>query len=200
MDQLSRFWPHPTTRCLSLLIIGWLLASGIGLGMFWHYKNTGHEPLPKALCWPKQNELLLANEQQTLVMFTHPRCPCTMASLRELTRVLQKSAAQPHVAFVLYQPASAGPEWQTSPLVDAVHTLPGAEIVWDREGQLAKQFTATTSGQVQLYDPRGKCLFNGGVTRSRGHEGECAASRALLAALQGKVPAMISGPAYGCTL
>lgn len=200
MKRIIKTWLNPAPRLFVFAIIGWLVATSVGLGIFWHYKTTGHVPRDSALSWPEQSELQLASAKPTLVLFAHPLCPCTMASLVELTRVLQESAVQPSVTIALYQPAQAGAEWQTSPLVDAVREIPGAEVVWDREGNLAKLFAATTSGQVQLYDPQGKCLFNGGVTRLRGHKGESAASRLLHTALQGNQPAMIRSPIYGCDL
>lgn len=200
MKLVARHWSLAAPLPVGMLVVGWLMASGVGLGMFWQYKTTGQEPDGSAVRWPEQTELPLASDRPTLVMFAHPLCPCTMASLHELTRLLPSCAVPPRITFVIYQPASAGPEWQTSPFVEAARALPGAEIVWDHEGNLAKQFAAGTSGQVQLYDPAGRCLFNGGITSARGHAGENAASRALLSVLQGKELALIKSPVYGCEL
>lgn len=200
MERATHVWPNAAPRVLGLVVAGWLVASGVGMGMFWHYKNTGDAPLPTAQSWPKQTELVLAHDTQTLLMFLHPRCPCTLASVRELRRVLNESATLPHVTFVIYQPAKAGAEWQTSPLIDLARQIPGAAISWDRGGKLAPTFAATTSGQVQLYNKQGDCLFNGGVTRSRGHEGENAASQTLLHSLQGEQQAFTHGTVYGCAL
>jgi hypothetical protein len=36
----------------------------------------------------------------------------------------------------------------------------------------ARRFHAATSGETFLFDASGKLLFQGGVTASRGHEGE----------------------------
>jgi len=210
MNLEARHWLLTARMPVGMLVAGWLLLNSVGLGMFWQYKTTGHQPDGSAVRWPEQTNLLLASDRPTLVMFAHPLCPCTMASLHELTRLLSHgtvtnctvspSTAPPRITFVIYQPASAGHEWQTSAFIEAARALPGAEIIWDDRGTIAKKFAATTSGQVQLYHPSGQCLFNGGITRARGHEGENAASIALHSVLQGEESALIQSPVYGCEL
>jgi len=159
----------------------------------------GQQPRESAMWWPEQADILRNEQELTLLMFLHPRCPCTRASLHELEQVLRE-AGQPGATFVVYQPRAGDATWQTSPLLDVIRALPEAKIVWDQQGQITKKFGAVTSGQVQLYRPSGECLFNGGITRLRGHEGTNAASEQLLAALQGKPSALAPTAVYGCAL
>lgn len=85
-----------------------------------------------------------------------------------------------------------------------ISELPGAGLVWDDGGLEAKRFGATTSGTVLLYDSEGKLLFQGGVTGSRGHEGDNYGldelRRALTARLPGEDKERIRGalPVFGC--
>jgi hypothetical protein len=45
-------------------------------------------------------------------------------------------------------------------------------MLWDEGGVEARGFAARASGDVLLYSPAGKLLFQGGITGSRGHEGD----------------------------
>jgi hypothetical protein len=72
-------------------------------------------------------------------------------------------------------------------------------VVFD-DGSLARQLGAETSGYVALYDANGRLLFSGGITRSRGHEGESAGRRTICALLAGEVVADPKTPVFGCPL
>jgi hypothetical protein len=188
------------TRGWGIAGLGWLVFCATGVGLFWQYKGTGQQPQPAAVVWPRNDELELDAIEPTLLMFAHPRCPCTRASMSELERVLRESGSSPRVTFVVYQPAAADATWQESPLLQEMRELPHANMVWDSEGKIAARFGAATSGQIQVYRPTGQCLFNGGVTRLRGHAGANAASDQLLAALQGTPAEFTTTTVYGCAL
>lgn len=185
-------------RSWGMAIAAWGLACAAGLSLFWQYKGTGQQP-SAVNTWPHDTGIQLEGQEPTLLMFLHPRCPCTRASLQELERVLRE-AGKAGATFVVYQPEEAELGWQVSPLIEAIRAWPEAKIVWDERGEIAAKFGAATSGQVQLYRPNGACLFNGGITRMRGHEGINAASEQLLAALQGKQSTLAPTAVYGCAL
>jgi hypothetical protein len=78
--------------------------------------------------------------------------------------------------------------------------LPHARVHWDDGGKEAMRFGAATSGYVVLFNTGGSLLFRGGVTASRGHEGDNAGFDSLLVSLRSGVPARASSRVFGCGL
>jgi hypothetical protein len=134
-----------------------------------------------------------------LVMFAHPRCPCTRASLDELGEVLASNPAV-RVRVLFVRPAGAGDGWERGDSWSAAAGLPGAEVACDRDGAEARRVGATTSGHVELTDPAGRVVFRGGVTKARGRAGASAGRRAVLAHLRGDQTADREAPVFGCPL
>ena len=78
----------------------------------------------------------------------------------------------------------------------------GARVVLvdrDADGVEAARFGAKTSGQALLYAADGRLLFHGGLTPSRGHEGDNEGLRRVTAILDGKA-ARDESPVFGCSL
>jgi len=136
-----------------------------------------------------------------LVMFLHPRCPCSRASLSEFAEIVARAGATASVEVVFVKPEGTGPDWSNTALRKQAAAIAGARLI-DDDGTLAERLGAETSGYVVLYDARGKLLFSGGITRSRGHEGESAGRQMILALLKGEADAPVGArtPVYGCAL
>src|SRR5436853_328815 len=83
-------------------------------------------------------------------------------------------------------------------------TVPPVGVQGDGEGAEARRFHAETSGTTVLYDGGGKLRFGGGITASRGHEGDNAGSAAVAlvaAALDEEGSGETAGtPVFGCAL
>lgn len=155
--------------------------------------------------WPTGTRLTLDAERPTLVVFLHPRCPCTRASIRELERVLTGAGLsgdqQPRVIVTATLPADADEQWRRTDTVRDATALPYANVAWDVDGVEASRFGAATSGAVRLYASSGELLFAGGVTPSRGHEGDSAGRDRLLALLRGDdTTPQPPTPVFGCRL
>jgi hypothetical protein len=80
---------------------------------------------------------------------------------------------------------------------------PGVTVLADEGGQEAQQFGVVASGHALLYDEQGRLTFSGGITASRGHEGDNVGADSLLAALgssslESSVPTRF--PVFGCAL
>jgi hypothetical protein len=121
----------------------------------------------------------------TLVLFVHPKCPCSRATLSELNAVM--NAPTPRVsAFVVFiRPNGVEPGWERTDTWNRAGEIPHTARIVDVDGAEARRFGALTSGQVVVYDPRGNLEFSGGITDSRGHAGDNVGRRAVLAALGG---------------
>ncbi|HEX8423596.1 MAG TPA: hypothetical protein VF634_09295, partial [Pyrinomonadaceae bacterium] len=79
----------------------WLLMIGTGV---WFLKNYESKPGDAATApegWPDGSRLPRADGRATLVMLAHPRCPCTRASIGELSRLMTQARGR-LTAFVLF--------------------------------------------------------------------------------------------------
>jgi hypothetical protein len=69
----------------------------------------------------------------------------------------------------------------------------------DHAGMESARFGATTSGHAVLFDRAGRKLFDGGITPSRGHQGDSEGLRAIELRLAG-IHASARTDVYGCPL
>jgi hypothetical protein len=138
----------------------------------------------------------------SIVVAAHPSCPCTRATFHELDRILASDAfraARPDVVILFA--GSSKRDRVAADLRAQASRMPGVRVVDDPKQEIARSLGAHTSGTVLFYDAGGALKFSGGITPSRGHEGDNAGAgtiRALLAAsAAAKAP---STPVYGCSL
>lgn len=196
---MYQFTPSPNrTFTLRAKIAFGLFAIWAGLttyafGHFWRIDATPG----KQRVAPNLGERRI--DRQTVILFLHPECPCSRATVAELARVAIKVGRPTafQVYFVSYRPDHS---WRESNLYELVIRLPGVEVALDPQGRIAQQYGADTSGQIIAYDRNGSVLFQGGITGSRGHEGENAGKARLLAALTSKSSSKLTAPVYGCRL
>ena len=108
------------------------------------------------------------NRQPVLIMMAHPRCPCTRASLEELSRLMTGLQGRLDARVVFFAPAEAGEEWWKSDLWEGAAAIPGVEVILDRDGAESQRFRTETSGHVLLYDTHGRLLFSGAFNLNTG--------------------------------
>jgi hypothetical protein len=199
-DHSTDQGPRPRQAWLWLLTAVWLATAVFGLRVVWAYDNTPGTLARAPQRWPAASALSRPSAGATLVVFAHPHCPCTRASLGELGEVLARSRGPLKTFVVFLKPASFEEGWEKTGLWAAAAQLPGTVAVRDDGGAEARAFGVETSGQVLLYDGAGKLRFNGGITGSRGHAGDNP-GRAALVALIGEAPMHRSGASvFGCPL
>lgn len=178
----------------------WLLTIGAGIAFVLNYENTSGAVGITSEHWPAKAPIPLDSTRDTLVMFAHPRCPCTRASMDELNRIMTKCDGRiaAHVFFL--KPNSFPDDWVQSTLWHTAAMIPNVTVQMDPRGAIAQKFGAETSGYVMLYDPQGHLLFSGGVTGSRGHAGDNAGEDAIVALATGQGAAANHTMVYGCSL
>ena len=88
----------------------------------------------------------------------------------------------------------------SSATVERARALPGVEVVFDSGGVEAARFGAETSGHVLVFSEDGERLYSGGVTGSRGHQGDNLGRAQVLALLTTGAKAAASAHVYGCAL
>jgi hypothetical protein len=197
--------PGRTGGLARILAGAWVVLVVAGMGVLWRYKSTAGPATSSALSWPDDSGLARTEGAPSLVVFVHPCCPCTRATLGELSALLPRFAEHLTIHVAAFEPAEPPPGWNESELPSALESLPEARFVVDTEGREARRFGAVTSGHVVLYGARGDLLYSGGVSSARGHAGESPGLARLRAALEaefgGAPAARIAGaPVFGCAL
>jgi hypothetical protein len=162
------------------------------------YSYTAGEAAPAPLRWLKQDNPEQRHGRFTLLMFVHPKCPCSRASVRELERTLTACGDRVDAQVWLYRPESQPDKWAHTDLWTSVKSIPGVSMRIDPEGRDAAAFGARTSGYVLLYDAAGRLCFRGGITAGRGHEGESAGRQAIEDLVHGGRVRLTSAPVFGC--
>ncbi len=163
----------------------WAVAVGGGLIALWRHDATPGPEGATALGWPAGDGMRLEASRANLVIFLHPMCPCSRASLAELAELMRRAARGPISARAVFvEPSGAEIDATTTALWQRAGEIPGVTRVRDPGGRLARAFGAETSGQTFLYDGWGQLLFSGGITGSRSHEGENAGLEEIAAALR----------------
>ena len=181
-------------------IVTWLLTIGGGLGMLWAYADTPGPAAATSASWPAGASFTRNTRGPVLVLFLHPHCPCSRATIGELARLLAGAPAPAAVYALVYRPASAEAGWERTDLWRSVAAIPGVQMMTDVGGAQARLFGARTSGQTLLYGATGSLLFSGGITGARGHEGDNPGRTALMSILAGGRPAAIRTRVFGCFL
>jgi hypothetical protein len=136
----------------------------------------------------------------TLLVFAHPQCPCTRATIGELDRIVARCSTKLRTIVIVLNLPELGDEWNHSDLWDSAARIPGVELRADRDGVLASQFGVETSGEALLYAADGQLAFQGGITAARGHSGDNAGAESIVQLALGHTPECNSTPVYGCRL
>ncbi|MFK7852551.1 MAG: hypothetical protein AB8B79_00500 [Granulosicoccus sp.] len=191
------------------LVLLWLgTASSLLFAMADYGTTAGHaaEP-PGTLLHSNSAWLDTKTPKPTLLLFAHPLCPCTRASLSELESVAHKldGLFNPHILF--FEPkdkSTMSDVWAASDLKAIAARIPGAQSHADVDGVLAAQFGSYTSGQVLLYDTDGELQFAGGITPSRGHTGSNPGRAKIISTILSdeRVDPLLAGtsPVFGCSV
>jgi len=193
---------RPSRKSLILAPVGLLWLALVCTGFAWlvRYEYSPGRASTAPVSWPEKSRIARATRQPTLLMFAHPRCPCTRASMAELARLTAQCADRARVVVLFFRPSGTGQDWSATELWRSASSLPGVTVEWDQDGVEARRFHSETSGQVLLYDVRGSLVFEGGITSSRGHEGDNAGRSALVAILNGDALHLPRTPVFGCSI
>lgn len=201
MTKFVSFFVPRLKRCLpGLLGLGWLVAAVAGLGWVWQYETTPGETRAAPATWPVESKIPRATDMPALVLFAHPRCPCTRATLGELAVLMAQSEGHVRAHIVFYHPPGTEEDWTHTDLWDTAAGIPGVTVMDDIGGAEARRFHATVSGQTLLYAADGHRQFAGGITAARGHAGDNAGRATILALLHREAPDGLATPVFGCSL
>ncbi len=184
---------------IKVLFSVWFFGIGVGLYQLWSYMNTPGELGEIPYFWPESSQIEFQDKAK-LVIFVHPHCPCSRASLNELSRILPHNQEKIDVHIIFYHPSKFDLNWVHSDLWEIAKTFPKTTLHIDSKSHEIKTFSPKTSGQVYLFSRDKELLYVGGITNSRGHEGTSIGKDAIINWLkEGKKPPQKSF-VFGCSL
>lgn len=182
----------------------WLPAVAYGINVMWSYATQPGHPASPPRFWPSNVQVEQAKGRFTLLMFAHPQCECTRATLGELAILMAHTNGQLDADVFFYLPPGEDGAWARTDLWRAAAAIPNVHPFEDRDADMAKHFGVFTSGQALLYSSDGLLLFSGGITPFRGHAGDNAGRSTVTALVQGVVPTWKNSPVvtrvFGCSL
>lgn len=188
---------------IAALVALWLAAVLGGSWWLWRYKTeAGAEPATAGR-WPVASGAagpVRSTTRPTLVVFIHPECPCSRATLRELGRLLDAAGDKVATHIVFVRPGGEKTGWERGENWDIAAALPGASVHIDQDGATATAFGVLTSGHTLLYDRDGRQRFSGGITAARGHEGDSTGHSMVADMLLRGRDGTAMTPVFGCAL
>ncbi|MBI1861862.1 MAG: RedB protein [Deltaproteobacteria bacterium] len=148
-------------------LVVWI--AGMAVGQIWlrKYALTAGPTERAAASWPKHSQLERA-EGFTAILFLHPKCPCSQASLLELDKFMTHAPRSTKAYAVFARPSAWAEKDVKGSLWKQATAFPRVVPVIDEKKREAAQFGALTSGHFFLYRPDGVLAFQGGITGSRG--------------------------------
>src|ERR1051326_5488564 len=89
-----------------------------GLHALMVYKGTPGAMGKTPQKWPQNDLVALSADKPQLMMFAHPMCPCTKASLAELEVLAAKAPGKFEATVVFIEPESETDAWSKTVSVD----------------------------------------------------------------------------------
>ena len=202
MPQVVRRLP-PMSKLRTLFpiaIVLWLAFLATGFYWLMVYESTPGQAAANLKKWPQESSITPATNLPTLLMFVHPQCPCSRASIAELTTIMTRVQGQVDAHVLFIKPTEFGIDWEKSDIWYSVIAIPGVKVSVDINGTEAKKFGSKSSGQTFLFAPNGNLLFNGGITASRGHIGDNEGQQAVVSLIQQGTSINTVTAVFGCDL
>lgn len=182
------------------LVSLWSLGVVYGMHLLWKYKTTPGIRADARSGWPTGSKLAPAHDRATLVLLVHPYCPCTRATVSELSVLMTRLQGKVSTYVLFVVPESERAEFEPNDLWRTAAAIPGVTVLRDDGGLEAARFGAKTSGQVYLYATDGSLAFSGGITSARGHEGDSPGRRRVIDIVTQGRSDRADGPVFGCAL
>jgi hypothetical protein len=196
---LGRLLQHPAAPAIAVIPFCLLTIAGFYLLLRFDATPASQHYAPGL--WPETVEIAFPTGRPALLVFLHPLCPCSRATLAELNGVLSRlpKAAFPEI-HLFFVRSIKNPDLNGGDLWNRATLIPNGIRQWDTGGRIAVRFGARTSGVTLLYGANKRLLFQGGITGSRGHEGDNLGASRLLAALETGRRASNLSQVFGCAL
>jgi hypothetical protein len=181
-------------------LVVWIILVALGWTWLSRYENAPGHASATLTEWPNNTRLNPVFGLPTLVMFVHPQCPCSKASMEQLALIMARAQNKVKTYVVFIRPKEFSEAWVKSDLWKKAIRIPGVTAVVDKYGEEAKKFKAEVSGQTMLYNHQGHLIFSGGITSARGHQGDNDGQSSIISYLTKGIATHNKTPFFGCRL
>lgn len=186
---------------LPMCALLWFSTAVAGVFYLAQYESTPADAeISYPLTFPSESGVERSIEHSTLLFFAHPKCPCTRASLRELSRLTADVNGKLRAFVIFTKPADAAADWAQTDLRANAENIPNVSVLIDDAERETRIFNAQTSGLTLLYDRDGALRFEGGITAGRGHEGDNAGKTAVFEIITKNLEQKAESAVFGCSL
>lgn len=174
----------------------WAALAACGLLLLYRYSFTAGSREGVPASWPEDTRLAQRAGRPVLLVFAHPQCTCTRATLAVLSEIASELHGALDVGVVI---ADDGPDPATGEITQRARAIPHVRVYFDHDHVESSRFGAVTSGHTVLYDRDGRLVFAGGLTDERGQAGRSFGRTQILALIRGE-RATHTSPIFGCGL
>ncbi|MBP9093345.1 hypothetical protein KBI23_20155 [bacterium] len=190
-----------TNLGLMRVVFLWAVLVLLGYGSMVFYSTAPAKSAVTVGKYPSSSSLS-KGDGLTLIIFLHPQCPCSIATVSELEGLLARSSLSSRlkVYAVVSSPVGCSQTFVKGAVIDSLSAVKNVQVFIDNDDVESQRFGAKTSGQTLLFDSDGKCLFRGGITAARGEVGANAGVDALRHYLSGGRYLINKTPVFGCSL
>src|SRR5262245_56961175 len=115
-------------RSITPLIVAWSVCAGLGLAKMLTYELTPAPAAAAPASWPPSAAVDRDPSCPTLVLFLHPHCPCSRATLAELERLIATSNGRFALRIVFVPPEGTSDAWNGTALYRAAEKIPYAVV------------------------------------------------------------------------
>ena len=183
---------------IAIGVLAWVAGLAWGLQKIESYSSTPGTVSAVPGQWPGSALVSPRPGSATLVMFIHPQCSCTRASLAELQAILEKTQTSVSAWVVVLRPDGMNDEWAATGTSQSARAMSGVTVVIDDSGTEADRFGALTSGHTVLYSANGQLQFSGGITAARGHVGDNTGAQRVVSLVETGKADSNTHEVYGC--
>jgi hypothetical protein len=181
-------------------LVAWATVVAFGFGWLTLYETRPGAGAAASGHWPPDSGLRRDPGRWTLLLFLHPRCPCSRASLEELDTIVSEAGDRVCAYVIFCKPRGVPPGWEKTATWRRAGAVRGVSVYCDDGDEERRRFGPETSGHTLLYDPDGRLCYSGGITRARAQTGDSPGRSAVLSFLRGETPPAREEPVFGCPL
>jgi hypothetical protein len=200
IDGIWKMQPRSDLIIITVALLAWIFILAGGTLIVRNYESTPGPATSPSVQWPSNSSIPCLPGRITIVVFAHPRCPCTRASLNELRALLDECEIPVATHVLFWMPRNASDDWRKTELWQLADRIQDVQTHADEEGTEARHFGALTSGHIMIFRGNGTRIFNGGLTTARGRFGDGTMATAISQLINQETPSREGRPVFGCPL
>lgn len=150
---------------------------------------------------PSETPVFVDRKHLSLVMAIHPNCVYAASSLGELRKIYARLPEEIAVTLLEFAPEGEAESWTTASATElAALSKLQARILMDRNGDIARGLGITKSGQLKIFSPNGKLLYDGGIAPEIRASGVGGSEELIVDIINGSTFNPVATSSFGCNL